>query len=125
MTPETSFVILFSIATTVAILVRRFRAPYTVALVVVGLVIGSLHVVEAPHLTKELLFVIILPGLLFEAAFNLDMKVFWRNRRAISGLAVPGVVVAIALTAAIVTPVLSWLGGDPSFNWRYGLVFGA
>ena len=125
MTPETSFVILFSIATTVAILVRRFRAPYTVALVVVGLVIGSLHVVEAPHLTKELLFAIILPGLLFEAAFNLDMKVFWSNRRAISGLAVPGVVVAIALTAAIVTPVLTWLGGDPSFNWRYGLVFGA
>ena len=125
MTPETSFILLFSIATTVAILVRRFRAPYTVALVVVGLVLGTLHVVDAPHLTKELLFAIILPGLLFEAAFNLDMKVFWSNRRAIAGLAVPGVIAAIALTAAIVTPVLSWLGHDPTFDWRYGLVFGA
>ncbi len=125
MTPETSFILLFSIATTVAILVRRFRAPYTVALVVVGLVLGALHVVDAPHLTKELLFAIILPGLLFEAAFNLDMKVFWSNRRAIAGLAVPGVIAAIALTAAIVTPVLSWLGHDPTFDWRYGLVFGA
>jgi len=125
MTRETSFILLFSIATTVAILVRRFRAPYTVALVVVGLVLGTLHVVDAPHLTKELLFAIILPGLLFEAAFNLDMKVFWSNRRAIAGLAVPGVVAAIALTAAIVTPVLSWLGHDPTFDWRYGLVFGA
>lgn len=125
MTPETSAVILFSIATIVAIVVRRFGAPYTVALVIVGLVVGTLHVVEAPHLTKELLFAIILPGLLFEASFNLDMKEFWGNRRAIAGLAVPGVIVAIALTAAIVTPVLSWMGHDPTFDWRYGLVFGA
>ena len=104
MTPETTFVVLFSSATAVAIVVRRFRAPYTVALVVVGLVIGSLHIVAAPHLTKDLLFAIILPGLLFEAAFNLDMRVFWGNRRAIAGLAVPGVIAAIALMAIASAP---------------------
>ena len=125
MTPETSFVLIFSAATVVAILVRRLRMPYTVALVVVGLVLGTLRVVEAPHLTQELLFAVILPGLLFEAAFNLDIRECWRNRRAVGALAVPGVVVAIGLTAAIVTPVLGWLGLDPTFTWQYGLVFGA
>ncbi len=125
MTPETSFVLIFSAATAVAILVRRLRMPYTVALVMVGLVLGALRVVDAPHLTRELLFAVILPGLLFEAAFNLDINEFWKNRRAVGALAVPGVVVAIGLTAAIVTPVMGWLGLDPTFTWRYGLVFGA
>jgi CPA1 family monovalent cation:H+ antiporter len=125
MTAETSFILLFSIATAVAIAVRRLRVPYTVALVLVGLVLGSLNVLEAPHLTKELLFALILPGLIFEAAFNLDVREFWNNRLAIGALAVPGVVAAIALTAAIVTPIMVGLGLDPTFDWRYGLVFGA
>jgi CPA1 family monovalent cation:H+ antiporter len=125
MSAESAFVLLFSISTAVAIAVRRVRVPYTVALVLVGLALGSLRLVEAPHLTQELLFAIILPGLLFEAAFNLDMREFWANRMAIGALAVPGVVAAIALTAAIVAPILVGLGLDPSFDWRYGLVFGS
>jgi CPA1 family monovalent cation:H+ antiporter len=125
MTPESTFVLLFAIATAVAIAVRRLPIPYTVALVVVGLGLGMLDVVEAPHLTKELLFAVILPGLIFEAAFNLDAREFWRNRRSIGSLAVPGVVVAIGLTAAVITPVMSGLELDVGFDWRYGLVFGA
>lgn len=122
---ETSFVLLFSIATAVAIAVRRLRVPYTVALVVVGLGLGALHVLRVPHLTKDFLFALILPGLLFEAAFNLDAREFLRNRLAIGSLAVPGVIVSIALTAAIVSPVMSALELDRGFDWRYGLVFGA
>ena len=125
MSPEVSFVLIFSAATAVAIGVRRLRMPYTVALVVVGLALGALHVVEAPRLTRELLFAVILPGLLFEAAFNLDLREFWRNRRGVGALAVPGVVVAIGLTAAIITPLMRWLGLDATFTWRDGLVFGA
>jgi CPA1 family monovalent cation:H+ antiporter len=120
-----SFILLFSIATAVAIAVRSLRVPYTVALVVVGLVLGSMQVLQAPHLTKELLFTAILPGLLFEAAFNLDARELRGNRIAIGVLAVPGVAVAIALTAAIVVPLMSGLGLDSTFDWRYGLVFGA
>lgn len=125
MNVETSFVLLFSIATAVAIVVRRLRVPYTVALVVVGLLLGTLHVIPAPHLTKELLFAIFLPGLIFEAAFNMNVREFRENMLAIGSLAVPGVVAAIALTGAIVTSLLVALRIDPSFDWRYGLVFGA
>jgi CPA1 family monovalent cation:H+ antiporter len=119
------FVILFSIATAVAIAVRRLRIPYTVALVLVGLLLGALHLIEPPHLTKDLLFSLFLPGLLFEAAFNLDGGEFRRNAIAISSLAVPGVVAAIGLTALIVTPVLGALSLDRGFTWEYGLLFGA
>ena len=125
MNVETTYVLLFSIATAVAIAVRRLRVPYTVALVLVGLVLGMLHIVDAPHLTKELLFALILPGLIFEAAFNISARELWNNRLALGALAVPGVIAAIALTAAIITPMMAGFGIDPTFDWRYGLVFGA
>ncbi len=122
---ETIFILLFAVATAVAIAVQRLAIPYTVALVITGLVLGILHVFEAPHLTKELLFNIFLPGLLFEAAFHIEFKQFWRNRLAIASLALPGVVAAIALTAVILTPVVSGLHLAPDFRWQLALVFGA
>jgi len=56
------------VATAVAVGARWLKIPYTVALVLAGLAIGASHTLEAPHLTKELLFAVILPGLVFEAA---------------------------------------------------------
>jgi CPA1 family monovalent cation:H+ antiporter len=125
MSVEATFVILFAIATGVAILTRHLRIPYTVALVVVGLALGSFHLMEAPHLTKELLFAVFLPGLLFDAAFNLDAREFWRNRLAIGALSVPGVLVVIVITGFIVAGVIRGTGLDSEFTWRHGLVFGA
>ncbi len=122
---EAVFVLLFVIATAVAIAVRRFRIPYTVALVITGLALGLLHAFQAPLLNKELLFSVFLPGLIFEAAFHIDFKEFWRNRLAIVSLAVPGVVAATALTAVILTPVVGTLHFASGFNWHVALVFGA
>ena len=47
------------------------------ALLVVGVAAGAMHVVAILHLTKELLFALFLPGLLFEAAYHLE----WRELR--------------------------------------------
>ena len=63
MESETILVLLFVVATAVAIAVQRLAVPYTVALVVTGIVLGLLHAFEAPHLTKALLFGVFLPGL--------------------------------------------------------------
>ena len=125
METETIFILLFVVATAVAITVQRLAVPYTVALVFTGLVLGLVHAFEAPHLTKALLFSVFLPGLLFEAAFHIEFKQFWRNRLAISSLALPGVVAAIALTAVILTPVANWLHFVQGFTWQHALVFGA
>lgn len=122
---EIAFIILFCVATTVALVARRFQVPYTVALVIAGLGIGELGLLEAPHLTKELLFAVFLPGLLFEAAFHVDYAAFRRNSRTILSLAVPGVVAAIALTGVLTTLVVQGLALDPTFSIGFGLVFGA
>jgi CPA1 family monovalent cation:H+ antiporter len=122
--PEETLIILFVIATGVAILAQRARVPYTVALVLAGVGIGALHVIEPPHLTKELLFAFILPGLLFEAAFHLDFREFWRSWRAIVALAAPGVVVAIGLTGVISALAIRAARLDPGFTIVVGLVFG-
>ncbi len=122
---ENAFIILFCVATAVAMVVRRYQMPYTVALVLAGVAIGTLGVVEAPHLTKELLFAVFLPGLLFEAAFHLDFGRFRQNEKTILSLAVPGVVAAIAITGALTTWVVQGLALDPTFTLPLGMVFGA
>ncbi len=65
----------------VAIAVRQLHVPYTVAPVLTGLALGIMNLSPAPHLTKELLFTVFLPGLLFEAAFH----VVFRQFRATAG----------------------------------------
>ncbi len=118
-------VVLFCIAIAVAIAVRPLRVPYAVALVIVGLALAAAGLIAPPHLTKDLLFSVFLPGLLFEASFHLDSSVFGRLWLGITGLAVPGVVAAIALTALIVSALLHGLGIAPNFTWSTGLVFAA
>ncbi len=118
-------ILLLSVAVAVAIAVRQLHVPYTVALVLTGLALGILNLFTPPHLTKELLFSVFLPGLLFEAAFHIEFHEFWRNRLAIAALAVPGVAAAVALTTVILTPVVNTLQLEQDFTWPYALVFGA
>ena len=100
---EIAFILLFVVATAVAIAVRWLQIPYTVALVLAGLALGSLKMFPAPELTRELLFAVFLPGLIFEGAFQIDLREFRANLITLACLAVPGVVVSIALvTAALV-----------------------
>lgn len=122
---EHAFVVLFSIATVVAIAVSRTRVPYTVALVVVGLVVGSLHIVEPPKLTKALLFSLFLPGLIFEAAYNIHADELRRSWRAITVLAGPGLIATILVTGAMVAAAVRALHLQADFSWRDGLVFAA
>ncbi len=87
METETIFILLFVVATAVAIAVQRLAVPYTVALVFTGLMLGLLHAFEAPHLTKSLLFSVFLPGLLFEAGetaspfLRWPCRAWWRRSR--------------------------------------------
>jgi len=125
MQTEVILILLFSIAAAVSIAVRQVHMPYTVALVLAGLTLGILKIFTPPPLTKELLFSVFLPGLLFEAAFHIKFREFWRNRLAITSLAVPGVAAAVVLTSIILTPVVNTLHLEQHFTWQYALVFGA
>ena len=67
-------ILVYCVATAIAIITQRFRVPYTAVLFTVGVALGALHIVTLPPLTKELLFDIFLPGLLFEAAYHLEVR---------------------------------------------------
>ena len=98
--------------------------PYPIALLLAGIALGATHLVPLPHLTRELLFAVFLPGLLFEAAYHLEIRELRENSWTISALAVPGVVAAVALTAAFVV-MASRLGAGTPLDWTTGLLFGA
>ncbi len=122
---ESVFILMFAVATAVALAARRARLPYTVALVLAGLALGDFDLFPAPHLTKELLLYVFLPGLIFEAALHIEWREFRDNSLTIFLLAVPGVVVSMVLIALLLTPLISALGLGAGFGWRQALVFGA
>src|SRR5690349_6500341 len=121
MTLSGSIILLLLVAATVAVVARRLRVPYTVALVVAGLLLGASTLLHPPVLTKELLFAVFLPGLLFEAAFHLEAEEFWRNRVTIFSLALPAVALATALTAATLVGALRLAG--VALAWGPAFVF--
>ncbi len=88
---ETLIIELLMIVSIVAIAVRRLRIPYTVALVIVGLLI-TFQSVFTFELTPELILGLFVPPLVFEAAFHLNIRELRRNITAILLLAVPGVI---------------------------------
>ncbi|MBS0387123.1 MAG: sodium:proton antiporter [Proteobacteria bacterium] len=122
--PELSVLLLLAIAALVAVVSNRARLPYAIGLVLAGLVLGNVVSYSGPHLSKELLFDVVLPGLLFEAAYQMHFAEFWRARLSILTLAIPGLVVATFLTAA-----LAWWGinaiAPGSLQWIEALLFGA
>lgn len=121
MTLNGSIILLFLVASILALAARRLRVPYTVALVVGGLLLGASPLLHPPALTKELLFAVFLPGLLFEAAIHLDAEEFWRNRLTIFSLALPAVVVGTLLISSALVLTFG-LSGIP-LDWGPAFVF--
>jgi CPA1 family monovalent cation:H+ antiporter len=99
---ETLIIVLLLIASLVAMAVRRFRVPYTVALVVVGLLITSQTALKF-ELTSELILALFVPPLVFEAAFHLNIRDLRRSLPGILLLAVPGVILTTIIIAVILT----------------------
>ena len=108
---------LLLVVSLVAMAVRRLRVPYTVALVVAGLLITFQSAVQV-DLTPELILALFVPPLVFEAAFHLNLADLRRNLPGILLLAVPGVI----LTTLIVGGILHIAFG---LALSSALVFGA
>src|SRR5512136_385164 len=95
---ETLIIELLLIVSIVAIAVRRLRIPYTVALVLVGLVITFQSAIQFT-LTPELILALFVPPLIFEAAFHLNLQALQSNLPVILLLAVPGVILTTLIVA--------------------------
>tara|TARA_A100001015_G_scaffold293880_1_gene371004 strand:+ start:1079 stop:2653 length:1575 start_codon:yes stop_codon:yes gene_type:complete len=107
-----------SIASLVAVLVKRIKIPYTIALVLVGLIIGFFNILEPIILTEHLVLFIFLPALLFEAAWNLNIKHIKSSVSAITILATIGVALSIFIIGFCLHQFLH-------LPWLISLVFGA
>lgn len=120
-----ALILLIVVATAVSLATRRIGVPYTVGLVVVGLLLGMLHLIPAPQLDKDLLFEVFLPGLVFEAAYHVRSSDVRADAVPIIALAVPGVVVSLVLTALLVVTSSTLIPPVPTVAWPHALVFGA
>ncbi|CAN5536148.1 hypothetical protein BH20CHL6_BH20CHL6_17550 [soil metagenome] len=96
------FVALVAAAAVVALLARRVALPYTVSLVVFGLgaaVIGA-DAIDF-EITPELVLAVLLPGLIFDAAYRIDFKELSGSFGGVALLAVPGVLFVAGLVAVV------------------------
>lgn len=114
---ETLIIELLLIASLVAIVVRRLQIPYTVALVVVGLLLTAQSPLQL-ELTPELILALFVPPLIFEAAFHLNLTELRTNLFSILIYAIPGVI----LTMIIVGGLLSY---TTTISLSSAMIFGA
>lgn len=94
------FVALVAVAAIVAIVVRRLAIPYTVTLVLLGLVAADLSPAQL-EVTPQLVLLVLLPGLVFEATLGLDLGELRRSFGGVALLAVPGVVITAGFVAVV------------------------
>lgn len=110
MIAPTPIVELLLIAVLVAVATKYIRLPYTVALVLVGLALGAAGHLAPIQLSRELIFFIFLPPLLFEGCLNMDLQLLARNWRRVFLLAVPGTLASTALLGVGAYYLFAWLG---------------
>src|SRR5512142_606933 len=98
---EEAIIILLLIASIVAIAARRLNIPYTVGLVLMGLALGLLSP-QKIQVSPQLILALLVPPLVFDAAFHIRLedlrRAFWR----ILLRAVPGVLLTALLVGWLV-----------------------
>jgi len=122
--------------------------PFTVILLLIGIglgvlgrldylniyEIGSFHldfsfmdksIDWAANIDPHLLLYVFLPILIFEAAFAMDVHVFKKTFTNATIMAVPGIIVAIVLSALFVISFNYFEIGIGKWNWTIALLFGA
>jgi len=114
---EEVIVLLLLIASVVAITARQLRLPYTVGLVLIGLALTLITSVEL-NISPQVILGLLVPPLVFEAAFHIRLDDLRRDFWLILTLAVPGVI----LTTVLVGGVVAWGTG---LAIPAALVFGA
>jgi Na+/H+ antiporter len=101
------------------VIAQKLKVPYPILLVIAGLLLGFAPKLPPIALDPELILVVVLPPLLYAAAWVTSWQDFSRNLISISSLAI-GLVGFTVLGVAVTAP---WLFSG--FDWRIGAVLGA
>lgn len=101
------------------LLARKLSIAYPIFLVIAGLAFSFIPTIPGIQIDPNLVFLIILPPILFDAAQNTSWKALWRWRRMVSVMALGYVL----LTSTVVAFVSCWL--IPNFTLAQGFLLGA
>jgi monovalent cation/hydrogen antiporter len=109
--PELLLLVLMVAVGGLSMLAGTVRVPYPILLVLGGLVLGFVPGVPSAELPPDLVLVLFLPPLLYQAAFFSSPRDLWANARPITLLAVGLVLVtmtAVAVVAHALVAGLPW-----------------
>jgi NhaP-type Na+/H+ or K+/H+ antiporter len=147
--PDTSMLFFIIVAVFIGVstrhLLKKLPIPFTALLLIIGIVLGSFSrlgyfetwgswdvsfikdsLYNAAHIDPHLLLYIFLPILIFEAAFAMDFHTFKKTAVNSVLLAVPGILIALVLTALIIIGIDYFdIGLEGWANWSLALMFGA
>lgn len=121
--------IMLGISSIALFLARRLDIPHTVLLVLIGTGLGFLSVfpylsfVQEFKLTPELLFYLLLPTLIFESAYQMDIRKMVRDSKLILLLSVGSFLISTVLIAFGLQIALGWI--DITVPISITLLFGA
>ncbi|MBE0674509.1 MAG: cation:proton antiporter, partial [Bacteroidales bacterium] len=127
---------------------RKSPLPYTVTLLVIGLILGALNRIGwldainigsfsldigflgsalnwAGNIDPHLILYVFLPTLIFEAAFAMDLHTFKKTSTNAFLLAVPGIIMALVLTGAFVMFIKFTGYGFEGWGWAMAFLFGS
>ena len=108
---------LLFVAMLVAMVSRRFDLPYSTGLVGAGIIVALVAPGAPPRLTPDLIYLVFLPPLVFEAAIQIPWRPFRRDLPLLLALVTVGVVLA---AAAVMVGMHAWIG----WSWLGAAMFG-
>lgn len=121
------------------IFLKKSPLPYTVGLFIFGLAVGILNRVglfgssgvihtalnSVGNSDPHTLLYIFLPILIFDAAYEMDFHIFKKNLINALILAIPGVLLGMAISAALMMGLSKIFPEYGQWNWTISLMFGA
>jgi monovalent cation/hydrogen antiporter len=113
------YIFIIVLALLLIMLAQRIRIAYPIVLVIAGLILGFAPFFPEVRINPELVFIIFLPPLLYDAAWYTSWKEFWRWRRVIGTFAFLIVIVTATVVAWVASLVL------PNFTLAMGFLLGA
>ena len=118
---------------------KKLPIPFTVILLIIGLFMGVVDrfdwvanigfvtkaIYWAGHIKPEIILYVFLPTLIFEAAFDLDVHTFKKSFGNAFLMAVPGIIVAICISASMAMGIRYFGVGFGNWDWYVSLMFGS
>jgi Na+/H+ antiporter len=116
---ELVFIALLLFVVMFAILARKLKTPYPIVLVVAGLLLSLIPGIPKIALNPDVVFLVVLPPLLYSAAWLTSWREFRSNLVSILFLAIG----LVGFTAVGIAELARWV--FPGFDWTLGFVLGA